>query len=386
MTAAAPRLEPTRELAGACGDLGTFLPLTIGAILVGGLPAASVLAGFGLAYLLAAAVYRAPVPVQPMKVAGAVLITTAPATDVVIGAGLALGLAFLLLGSSGLMKRLVEAVPATVIAGLQAGLGLGLGWSALALLAGLPFAGLAFVALTGGLLILRPRWPVAVIVLAVAALAAPWLGTPVPAGVAAAGLAPPSVPGLDAVAAGLVLIALPQFPLTLTNAVIVTASAGREYYPRASRLDVRHLALTTGTMNLLTAPFGAMPMCHGAGGLAAHYRFGARTALAPAVLGAALLGLGLFAAGPATRAMAAIPDAALGALLLIPAIDLVRIVRPMRFTPVDRTVLALLTAIAFFSPGIAFLAGLAAHPLAHRIAARSQKRPHAAKHEWKNHE
>ncbi len=371
MTARAARIEPVREIAGACGDLGTFLPLTIGAILVGGLPAGSVLAGFGIAYALTAAVFRAPVPVQPMKVAGAVLVTTAPATDVVVGAGLALGAAFLLLGSSGLMQRLARAVPGTVVGALQAGLGLGIGWSAARLLAHSPGAAFGFMALTAALVVLRPRWPAAVIVLAVAALLAPWLGSaPSGTAVATTGLAAPVIPGLDAVVAGVLLIALPQLPLTLTNAVVVTASAGREYFPHAARLDVRHLALTTGIMNLVTAPFGALPMCHGAGGLAAHYRFGARTWLAPALLGAVLLALGVFAAGPATRAMAAIPDAALGALLLIPAIDLVRIVRPLRLVPLDRALLAGLTAIAFFSPGIAFLIGLAAHPLAHRLADR----------------
>jgi len=38
-----------------------------------------------------------------------------------------------------------------------------------------------------------------------------------------------------------------------------------------------------GIANLPAGLFGAVPMCHGTGGLAAHYRFGARTGGAPVI-------------------------------------------------------------------------------------------------------
>jgi len=47
--------------------------------------------------------------------------------------------------------------------------------------------------------------------------------------------------------------------------------------------------------------FGAMPMCHGAGGLQAQYRFGARTGLAPIILGVVVL---VLAVGFADHALA----------------------------------------------------------------------------------
>ena len=75
---------------------------------------------------------------------------------------------------------------------------------------------------------------------------------------------------------------LPQLSLTLTNAVVVTASLAREFFPNAAPISSeRNLALSSGLANVLLSPFGAMPMCHGAGGLQAQYRFGARTGLAP---------------------------------------------------------------------------------------------------------
>jgi MFS superfamily sulfate permease-like transporter len=109
----------------------------------------------------------------------------------------------------------------------------------------------------------------------------------------------------------------------LTNAVIVTAAVCRDLFPeRAARATVRNLAVTSGAANLLLAPFGAMPMCHGAGGVAAQHRFGARTGLAPVLLGAALLVLALCFASSAAALFAAIPPSAVGALLLVAGTDL----------------------------------------------------------------
>src|SRR5690606_25846093 len=116
---------------------------------------------------------------------------------------------------------------------------------------------------------------------------------------------------------------LPQLPLTLTNAVIVTAALAHDFYgERAARAPPRNLALSSGRAKLALAPFGALPMCHGAGGLAAHHRFGARTGVAPVLIGVLLLALGLIFAERAADLLAIIPLAAVGALLLFSAVDL----------------------------------------------------------------
>ena len=117
---------------------------------------------------------------------------------------------------------------------------------------------------------------------------------------------------------GLAQGAVPQLPLTLTNAVLVTAALCRALYPaQAARASERNLLLSTGLANLLLAPFGAMPMCHGAGGVQAQHRFGARTGLASIVLGTVLLVLALGFSGSAAALLAAIPSGAVGALLLV---------------------------------------------------------------------
>src|SRR5207248_9906555 len=114
-----------------------------------------------------------------------------------------------------------------------------------------------------------------------------------------------------------------QLPLTLTNAVIVTASLCRDMFPAdAARASERRLALSSGVANLALAPFGAMPMCHGAGGLQAQYRFGARTGLAPILFGLVLLVLALGFADMAAQLFAVVPIGAVGALLIMAGTDL----------------------------------------------------------------
>jgi MFS superfamily sulfate permease-like transporter len=63
-------------------------------------------------------------------------------------------------------------------------------------------------------------------------------------------------------------------------------------------------------------------MCHGAGGLIAQHRFGARTGWAPTLLGLMLLVLGLLLAEDAARLLGAIPIGALGVLLVVAGFDL----------------------------------------------------------------
>jgi predicted benzoate:H+ symporter BenE len=313
------------ELGGACGDLGTFVPLVVGAMTVAGLAPAGVLFGFG-AFLVAAGLFFAlPLAVQPMKAVSAVLLTGGLGPGELVATGFVTGAVLLVLGATGAIGRVARAVPKSVAAGLQLGLGLSMAWLGLKLAAETPWlGGLALLALLG--LTRLPRVPAAPLALALA-FGVAW----------AAGLtAPPAwpafsfaLPGIHLPASwgevwrGIVSGVLPQLPLTLTNAVILTAVLARELYPgHAQRVTERRLAVSTGLANLLLAPLGAMPMCHGAGGLQAQHRFGARTGAAPVMLGAVLLILGLCFADGAAALFAAIPAGAIGALLLVAGSDL----------------------------------------------------------------
>lgn len=114
-----------------------------------------------------------------------------------------------------------------------------------------------------------------------------------------------------------------QLPMTLLNAVVVSAAVAHELFPQTRQsLSLRKLAATSGALNLVLVPFGAMPMCHGAGGVAAHHRFGARGIGAPLVIGGVCL-LGAIAAPVVIDVLARIPEAVIGALLAFAALDLV---------------------------------------------------------------
>jgi MFS superfamily sulfate permease-like transporter len=312
------------EISGAFGDLGTFLPHTLGAITVAGLAPAGVLLSFGIFYLATGLFYRLPIPVQPMKAVSAVLITSGLSAGEIAAAGLCLGLILLVLVVTGAIARFGRLVPQSVVTGLQLGLGITLALLSLELMAELPWLGVVTAFLL--LLLLRvPRCPATLVALgaaiALAHLAGPGVAWPelawAPAWPALV------VPGLGDLQRALGSAVLPQLPLTLTNAVIVTAALAHDLYgERASRATPRNLALSSGIANLALAPFGALPMCHGAGGLAAHHRFGARTGLAPAFLGVLLLGVGVTFADQAGALLAVIPLAAVGALLLFSAADL----------------------------------------------------------------
>jgi hypothetical protein len=164
---------------------------------------------------------------------------------------------------------------------------------------------------------------------------------------------------------------LPQLPLTLTNAVIVTAALAHDFYgPRAARATPRNLALSSGLANLALAPFGALPMCHGAGGLAAQHRFGARTGAAPIILGVLLLGLGLILADQAGGVLALIPLAAVGALLLFSAADLALSKRLFDARPSCWPVIGVTAAVtAWADPFWGLLAGCLAELARGRILA-----------------
>jgi MFS superfamily sulfate permease-like transporter len=161
---------------------------------------------------------------------------------------------------------------------------------------------------------------------------------------------------------GLLRAGFAQIPLTATNAVIATAALIWTYWPDKP-VPQRRLALNTGIMNLILPFFGGMPLCHGAGGLAAQYYFGARTGGANIMEGLMEIAMGLFLATSIAGLFAVFPMAIIGAMLLMVGIELIMFAKDVRLgmdvIPLAATVVvSLISNMAF-----GFLAGLAAHYL-----------------------
>jgi len=349
------------EVSGSLGDLGTFLPHIVGAITVVKMDPTGILTTFGLFYAFSGVFYGIPMAVQPMKAASAAVLIEPMDPAAIAGAGLVIGAFFLILGVTGVVSRLARALPGSIAAGLQLGLGLSLAGLGIRLIETQIWLGVAISALMLGLMRYR-RSPVAL----VAVLAGIGVGQ-------VFGIAPPFptldfglhlphlvIPTWAQILHGTEYAVLPQIPLTLTNAIIVTAAVSRQLFPREIHpVNERNLAITTGLGNLLAAPFGGYLMCHGAGGIAGHVRFGARTATAPVLIGLVfiVLGVGLGESGYAL--LRTIPDAVLGGLLLFSGIELALSSKLHEHQGGDLFLVLLMAAIGVaLNPAAAFAVGL----------------------------
>jgi len=264
-----------RELSGSMGDFGTLFPLAIGYIAVCGLNPAGLLVTMGLANIVTGIVYRLPMPIEPMKVLAVVAIAQAWPPSLIYASGFAMGLVWIIFAVTGVMDYVARYTPKAVIRGIQVALGVMLALEALKLLADWWLLGLVAVLIV--IFLRQNRYAPAALVLVVLGLAIMYFRGDL-AQVKAAGF---NLPPLTAfkpleVWQALLLAGFAQIPLTATNAVISTASLIKQYFPDRP-VSERKLSLNMGLMNLVFPFFGGMPLCHGAGGLAGQYYFGART-------------------------------------------------------------------------------------------------------------
>lgn len=315
------------EFSGAVADLGVFAPLAIALVVVNGLPAGSVLLAAGLLVIASGVVFRVPFPVQPLKALTAVAVAQGLAPEVIHAAGLELAAFLLLLSIGGLADRIGRWFTLPVIRSLQFGVGILLMVTSFKLLRDPPAAFSAtpsrpyLVALAIGVLAIvvweahRKHVGVALAVLAIGVVAAvvatgPDLGMPT--------LTLPtfSLPPGSAFATAFLLLVVPQLPLTFGNAVVAVSSLEHEYFgQRAQRVTPSTVCISCATGNIVSALIGGMPMCHGSGGLTAHYRLGARTAGMNLVLGTAFVVMGLFFADQVVTLVGLLPLWALAAFL-----------------------------------------------------------------------
>ncbi|PSR84160.1 hypothetical protein BD289DRAFT_368951 [Coniella lustricola] len=353
------RASPLAELSGSLGDLGTLLPLMLTLALHRSISLPSTLFFSGLSNILTGLVFGIPLPVQPMKAIAAAAIAAESPQPVTVAAGALVGAVIGLLSITGLLGGVVRRgwVPVPVVKGIQLGAGLQLvvsgGGSMLSKLGwvggeqwwdGRVWALGAFVGL---LLTSTPtstttvgkrkagRFPYALAVFGLGLLLA-GLSLVVGRGGGRGDdgtnarlfqLWRPrfAVPAFsDPAAWGM---ALGQLPLTTLNSVIAAAALASDAKPAANTPSVTDLGLSVAAMNLVGCWFGAMPVCHGAGGLAAQWRFGARSGSSVVMLGTVKLLLGLFLAEGTTllRFLDRFPKAFLGVMVIAAGLELAKV-------------------------------------------------------------
>lgn len=352
------------ELAGAFGDLGTLIPFVVGYITINGLAPDGVLVGFGLLAVATGLYFRTPLSVQPMKAIATVAVTHPQSITpgAIFVSAAVTGLFWLLMGITGAVSWLAALTSRPVVRGIILGLGLsfvleGVNLMQRGALIAVPGALLTF-ALLG-----RPRLPAMLVLLGYGAVIAVALDATLVHDLRK--LAPAfRLPGLHLpvlswadVMTGTLVLAIPQAALTLGNAVLATAEEHNSLFPHR-RISVRLLALDHGLMNLAAAPLGGVPMCRGAGGMAGHVRFGARTGGALVILGVILLFVALFYADSVATLFRLFPVPVLGVILFFGGVELAASVNGEPYPRAERTVLVVTAGVALWNMGAAYLAGL----------------------------
>lgn len=360
------------ELAGAFGDLGTLVPFVVGYISVARLDPQGVLLGFGLLALATGFYFRTPMSVQPMKAIATVAVTQPHMVTpgAIFASAVVTGVFWLGMGVSGAVSWLAALTSRPVVRGIILGLGLSFILEGVTFMNQGPVVAVPAVVLTFFLLG-QPRVPAMLMLLAYGAAAALSLD---PTLIHDLGSLAPSfrLPALhlppvswQEVLTGALVLAVPQMALTLGNAVIATAEEHNALFPHRP-ISVRLLALDHGLMNLVAAPLGGVPMCRGAGGMAGHVRFGARTGGALVILGVLLLIGALFFADSVRTVFRLFPVPVLGVILFFAGIELAVGLDGEAFSRSERTVLVVTAGIALWNMGVAYLAGLLLHHVARR--------------------
>jgi SulP family sulfate permease len=362
------------EIAGGLGDSGLLIPIAIAMVTVNGLNATAVFAGIGLAYVGTALYFGVPVPVQPLKAFAAAAIALGLQADVLAAGALLMAVAMGLLAVTGAAGWLAARFPVVLVRGIQASVALLLAKAAVDLAergnwADLPAIdpslAITMAVVSCGLLFVlrdRGRLPGALLVLgagAVVGVAVAGLPSGLDLGPQAVGA---SVPDGAAFATALTTLVLAQIPLTFGNSVVATVDAERTYFgERAGRVKPSAVAGSIALNNSLVGVIGGLPVCHGAGGVTAHYRLGARSAAATLFTGSLLLALALVFGAALPEVLIRLAPGALAGMLLYVAIQHGLLAAQLERLP-ERVVAAGVGIVTLLSGNLAigFGAGVAA--------------------------
>ncbi|MGM0420966.1 MAG: putative sulfate/molybdate transporter [Bacillota bacterium] len=306
------------ETAGAIGDYGTLIPIIIGVAAVTDLNLAPILFFFGLSYIGIGLYYKLPMPVEPMKAIGAIAIAGNLSTQEIAGAGITSGLIFIIIGATGGMYWVKRYVPTSIIRGIQLGLALTLFRTAFNFINQDITIGVISISIII-VFFLAPILDISALV--VLCFGISW-------GIYTQGLPPLTaftwpeltLPAFPDIRSGFITGTIPQIPLTLGNSVLATSLLITDLFDKKVAED--KMITSVGIISLVSSCFGGFPMCHGAGGLAAQYRFGARTGGSNIISGIILLFIAFFFASQ--DLVHIIPFGVLGSLLFFSALQLLQ--------------------------------------------------------------
>jgi len=352
------------EFAGAFGDLGTLIPFVVGYITLNKMDPLGILVAFGVFKIFVGLYFRTPVPIQPMKAIGGMAISHAGTIShgMIWGSGIFTGLFWLLMGVTGAITWIEKITAKPVVRGIMLGLGLSFITEGLGMMKEQPLFAVGAVILTL-LLFDNLRLPAMLVLLGY--------------GIALAFLQRPELlkelshlsirfrcPQIsfgriswNELLGGFLILGLPQAPLTLGNAIIGTVAENNAHFPDR-KVTAKAISVDHGIMNLVSVCLGGVPMCHGAGGMAGHIRFGARTGGALVILGVLVLFTGLFLSDSVVLLFQILPRSILGVILFFAGVELALVIRDLKLEKQNLFVLVVTAGVAMWNMGVAYLAGM----------------------------
>jgi SulP family sulfate permease len=334
------------EFSGSLGDLGTLLPLALGLILVNGLSPNGIFLSVGLFFVFSGLYFGVTVPIQPMKVISAYAIATAMTASQITASGYLIGLVLLVIGATGAITIIGKYIPKSVVRGVQLstgtllmveGIKFMLGATRLQVLrqAAEPYLSInsvgpvpvgIIIGIVGGMLTLllldNKKFPAGVVVVFGGIALGLIFGIregleKINLGIHLPQFLPLGWPTKADFTFALLALVLPQIPMTLGNAVIAYADLSKDYFgDNSKKVTYKSACISMALANVVSSTIGGMPLCHGAGGLAAHYRFGARTAGSNLMIGAIFVILAVVLGNESLAVIYLIPLSVLGILLL----------------------------------------------------------------------
>jgi MFS superfamily sulfate permease-like transporter len=329
------RRQPWNEISGSLGDLGTFLPIVIALTEGQQISLATTLIFTGVYNILTGAIFGIPLPVQPMKAIAAVAILKSLNAGETAAAGLFVAICIFIFSLTGLMTWFTRLIPIPVVKGIQVGAGLSLivaaGGKALSTLSwtgpswsdNYLLIGIALLALFATNL--WPRIPYALITLLVGIVfAAIQVGREHGDQLPGFRLWSPyvQVPSGGEWKTGILDAGVGQLPLTTLNSIIAVTHLAADLLPEVETPSVTAIGISVAGMNLIGCWFGVMPVCHGSGGLAAQYRFGARSGASIIFLGMLKLLLGILFGESLTDLLRKFPLALLSVMIIAAGLEL----------------------------------------------------------------
>lgn len=397
------------------GDLGTYIPIVLALTLARDLNLGTTLIFTGIYNVITGAIYGVPMPVQPMKsIAAEALSETDFGVPEIMASGILTGGVLLVLGVTGLMQQVYKLIPLCVVRGIQLAQGLSFAMAAVKYvkskqdlpkskslgnrhwfgLDGLVLAivCVCFIVIVNGagtnhgcgnregddcdvgdhqeeseegrnrtsrvrklIFSLPSAFIVFVLGVVLAFVRRPNVVHEIKFGPSSLEVVKISK---HAWKKGFIKGAIPQLPLSILNSVIAVCKLSSDLFP-GKDFSATSLSVTVGLMNLAGSWFGAMPCCHGAGGLAGQYKFGGRSGACVALLGATKLVLGFVLGNSLALILNQFPVGILGVLLLFAGIELAMASRDMD-NKQDSFVMLICTAVSLVgsSAALGFLCGM----------------------------